>query len=360
MAKLKVAVIFGGYSSEHEVSLLSAYSVMQNMAPEKYEIIKIGITKKGRWLYYPGPLEQVKDGTWETHPDCVPAIISPDRTTKGIIKLEAASATTQKIDVVFPVLHGKNGEDGTIQGLFTLAGIPYVGCGVLSSAVCMDKEVANTLLEGAGLAHAKWLCKNLQALNDFDAAEAEIAAYLGYPIFVKPANAGSSVGVSKADDKEALRAAISLALAHDHKVIFEQAIDGQEIECAVLGNEQAIASLPGEIVSSNHEFYDYEAKYISGASTEIIPADIGEEKLAEVQAAALKAYAVLGCSGLTRADFFLERGTGRVLVNELNTLPGFTQFSMYSKLMAASGVPYPEVVDRLIDLAFARQEGNHA
>ena len=355
MSKVKVAVVFGGVSSEHEVSLQSATSIIENIPADKYEVIMVGITKKGRWLYYPGPVELLRSGEWETYPDCVPALLSPDRTTKGLIKCDGDRFTVQKIDVIFPVLHGKNGEDGTIQGLFSLAGIPYVGCGVLASAVCMDKAVTNMLLDHAGIARAEWDYLHKEDLADFDAVEARMAGRLSYPIFVKPANAGSSVGITKAHNKEELKAAINLALANDSKVIFERTVTGQEVECAVLGNEAAIASVPGEIVASN-DFYDYEAKYISGTSDLYIPARLSEEKMEELKAAALKAYHVLGCTGLSRVDFFVEKDTGRVLLNELNTLPGFTSISMYPKLMEASGKPYAQLLDELIDLAFSRAE----
>lgn len=355
MSKLKVAVLFGGVSSEHEVSLLSAASIIENIPADRYEVIQIGITKKGRWLYYPGPVELLRSGEWETYPDCVPAFLSPDRTTKGIVKCDGEHFSVQKIDVIFPVLHGKNGEDGTVQGLFTLAGIPYVGCGVLASAVCMDKAVTNMMLDHAGIARAEWDHLLKEELSDFDAVEKRVSEKLGYPIFVKPANAGSSVGITKARNKEELRDAVNLALANDSKVIFERTVVGQEVECAVLGNETAFASVPGEIVASN-EFYDYEAKYLSGTSGLYIPAHISEEKAEELRAIALKAYRVLGCTGLSRIDFFVEEGTGRVLLNELNTLPGFTALSMYPKLMEASGKPYPELLDELIQLAFSRTE----
>ncbi len=357
MSKLKVAVVFGGVSSEYEVSLLSASSIIENIPEDKYEVIQIGITKKGRWMYYPGPVDLIRNGEWETYADCVPAIISPDRTTKGIVKFDGKTATIQKIDVIFPVLHGKNGEDGTIQGLFALSGIPYVGCNVLASAMCMDKAVTNTMLDHAGIARAAWDFATKTELADFDAVEQRVAAKLGYPIFVKPANAGSSVGVSKAVNKDALREAVNLALANDEKVVFERTVTGKEVEVAVMGMRDDIpfASIPGEIVPSN-DFYDYEAKYVSGTSSEYIPARVEEPVLEEVRAIAAKAYSTMGCTGLTRIDFFVEKDTGAILLNELNTLPGFTAFSMYPKLMNASGIPYSELIDKLITMAFARTE----
>ncbi len=353
MAKTKVCVVFGGVSSEHEVSLQSAASVIDNIPEDKYEIIKLGITRKGRWLLYPGPTSLLRSGEWETHPDCIAAFISPDRTTKGIMKYVDGEKTVTKIDVAFPVLHGKNGEDGTIQGLFSLAGIPYVGCGVLASAACMDKAVTNILLEKAGIAHTPWLFKLKEELEDMDAVAKEVESALGYPVFVKPANAGSSVGVSKAKTAEELVVAVHLALTNDNKVLFEQMVNGQEVECSVLGNEKTITGIPGEVVASS-EFYDYEAKYLSGTSALHIPARITPEKLEEVKETALRAYQVMGCNGMARVDFFVEKDTGKVLLNEINTIPGFTSISMYPKMMAAAGVEYPDLLDRLIQLAFQR------
>ncbi|MDD3430312.1 MAG: D-alanine--D-alanine ligase [Oscillospiraceae bacterium] len=358
MAKIRVAVIFGGVSSEHDVSLLSAASVIDNIPTDKYEIIQIGITNKGRWLYYPGNTDLLRSGDWEQHADCVPAFISPDRAIHGIVKGSGANFTTQKIDVIFPVLHGKNGEDGTIQGLFELADIPYVGCDVISSANCMDKAVANTLFDAAGIARCKWDYMLRTDMKDFDAIAARIEKKLGYPIFVKPANAGSSVGISKAHNIEELRVAVQLACAHDHKIVFEEAVNGQEVECAVLGNDAPISSTPGEIVACN-EFYDYEAKYLAGTSQLFIPARLSQDKLEEVKQAAVEAYKALGCSGLSRCDFFVEKDTGRVLINEINTLPGFTSISMYPKMMEHEGIAYSQLLDKLIALALEKVDNSY-
>ena len=262
------------------------------------------------------------------------------------------------VDVVFPALHGKNGEDGTVQGLLELAGLPYVGCGVLSSAVCMDKAVANTLLDAAGVPRCEWLWAGRAECADFEALRARVEGRLPYPIFVKPANAGSSVGISKAADAAQLKAAVATALAEDDKVVFERFVDGQEVECAVIGNDTVCATTPGEILVSA-EFYTYDDKYVSGTSRTAIPAQLSETKQQEVRGWAEKAYRVLGCTGLARADFFVERSTGEVLCNELNTLPGFTAISMYPKLMEAAGTPLPRLLDRLITLAVQRREGRH-
>ena len=258
-------------------------------------------------------------------------------------------------------MHGKNGEDGTIQGLFEMARIPYVGCGVLGSAVCMDKAVANALMDAAGVPHCKWVAATRADLTlngpvVLDAVEAK----LGYPIFVKPANAGSSVGISKAADRAALEKAVEIALREDDKVVFEEFIDAQEVECAAIGNPDDPASVmttrPGEILAGA-EFYTYDDKYKNGVSQTVIPAHLSEEKLDEVKAEARKAYLALNCAGLSRCDFFVERGTGRVLCNELNTLPGFTPISMYPKLMEHEGLSYAALVDKLLQLALHRRKG---
>ena len=355
MAKQKVCVLFGGISSEHEVSLMSATSVIRNIPTDRYEVIPVGITKKGRWLYYPGPVEHLADGSWERYPDCVPAFLSPDAVDRGLVKCENGSFSLMKIDVVFPVLHGRGGEDGTVQGLLELSGIPYVGCGVLSSALCMDKAVANLVMDASGIDRCAWDYMTRSQLPEFDAIADRLEKKLGWPIFVKPANAGSSVGISKASDRAALREAVNLALAHDSRIVFERFVRGQEVECAVSGNEELTAVGPGEILASQ-EFYTYDDKYIAGTSRVAIPAHLSEEKLAEVRRIAKRAYRALCCTGLARVDFFVEEGTGRVLLNEINTLPGFTDISMYPKLMIDAGMSYGELLDRLIRLAFERKE----
>lgn len=355
MTKLTVAVLFGGVSSEHEVSRMSATSVLRNLDAQKYDLLPVGITKQGRWYLYGGPVEKLADGSWENGP-CTPAAFCPGSGMDGLVLFEAGGARSVHVDVVFPVLHGKNGEDGTVQGLLDLTGIPYVGCGVLGSAVCMDKVVANCVMDACGLPRCAWAYTECGAAEDFDALEARLAAKLHYPIFVKPANAGSSVGISKAHDKAELKDALALALRHDSRVVFERFVDGQEVECAVCGNELPVATLPGEILASK-EFYDYEDKYVSGTSRVAIPANLSAEKLEEVRGIALRAYRALCCRGLSRVDFFVERGTGKVLLNEINTLPGFTDISMYPKLRMAAGDTYAGLLDRLIELARAHAAG---
>ncbi|MEG0896159.1 MAG: D-alanine--D-alanine ligase family protein [Ruthenibacterium sp.] len=358
MKKQKVIVLFGGVSSEHEVSRMSATSVLRNLDCEKYEVLPVGITKAGRWFLYTGDIAAIQSGAWEKG-DCTPVSICPGSGVHGLIAFENGSCRAIEADVVFPVLHGKNGEDGTVQGLLDLADLPYVGCGVLGSAVCMDKVIANFVLDAAGIARCAWDFMEAREIDDFDAIAARVEAKLSYPIFVKPANAGSSVGISKAHNKSELKAAVLLAAQHDDRIVFERFVDGQEVECAVRGNDVVTSTLPGEILASK-DFYDYEDKYLAGTSRTAIPAQLSEEKLKEVQAAAVKAYRTLCCKGLARADFFVERGSGKVLINEINTLPGFTDISMYPKLMMAAGDTYASLLDSLLALALRRAEERHA
>ncbi|MBC8546260.1 D-alanine--D-alanine ligase [Clostridiaceae bacterium NSJ-31] len=355
MKKRSVAILFGGVSSEYEVSLVSAASVIRNTPADRYDVTMVGITRDGRWRRYTGPVELIEQDRWADSSYVQPAFVSPDRGHHGLVVPNESGCEIVRLDAVFPVLHGKNGEDGTIQGLFELAGIPYVGCGPLSSAVCMDKAVTHTILAEAGIPQARWqtvLTRDFRQEN-FAALEGRLRGALGYPMFVKPANAGSSVGISKAHGPDELRAALALAFQHDCKAVVEEFIDGSEVESAVLGNDQPVVSVLGEIVPCN-EFYDYEAKYQNDATELHIPARIPDETAALIRETAARAYRALGCSGLTRIDFFVKRdGTGIVL-NEPNTIPGFTSISMYPKLMAASGVPYSELIDRLFTLAIER------
>lgn len=356
MAKIRVAVLFGGVSSEHEISCISAASVIQNLSADTYEVLKVGITKKGRWLLYPGPAENIATGEWSEFPDNVPAFISPDRPNHGLVANHDGQLDLLKVDVVFPVLHGRNGEDGTVQGLLDLSGIPYVGCNLISSAICMDKGVANQVFEANGIPHTPWIAARRKEVGDIDAILERLAGKISFPLFVKPSVGGSSVGISKVKKAEDLQDAMMLAGTHDTRVIFEQAVDALEVECAVLGNKDLFCTLPGEIESCN-EVYDYEAKYQSGdASRLYLPARLPQQKLEEVRDMALRAYQAAGCSGLARVDFFVENGTGRVLLNEINTMPGFTPISMYAKLMDMSGISFPELVDKLIELAFERAD----
>lgn len=351
--KLRLAVIFGGQSSEHEVSLMSATSILQNLDPEKYDVTMVGITKTGKWLLYTGPVEDLTTGAWERGP-VTPAFLSPDPTVHGLVALRDTGAQVIPLDVIFPALHGKNGEDGTIQGLFQLSGIPYVGCDTESSAVCMDKAVTHSLLNTAGIeqAHYLWFYADRFDVAP-DTIKNKIQARLDFPVFVKPANAGSSVGVSKVERFEDLDEAIRVAAKEDAKIVVEEGIRGQEVECAVLGNREAQASIVGEIGASA-QFYDYDDKYINGTSQLYIPARIPEEVSEKIRATAVRAYRLLGCSGLARVDFFVTEDDHKVVLNEINTLPGFTSISMYPKLWMAMGLSYGELLDRLIDMAFQK------
>ena len=350
MQKKSTAVIFGGCSSEYEVSLQSAFSILENLNTEKYDIIPIGITREGDWYRYRGEYVKLLSNTWAENPaELTGVTVSHNRSTRGIIE---NGSTVTKVDFAFPVLHGKNGEDGTMQGLLELAGIPYVGCDVLSSAVCMDKAITNTLLDSFGIPHAPWRQMVAEQLPEFDSIAEEWENALEYPIFVKPANAGSSVGISKAHDRKELRAAVELALQHDRKIVAERCIVGREIECAVIGNLHPVASEVSEIIPRN-EFYDYEAKYVAASET-VLPADLTPELRERVQRGAEKAFAALGCSGISRVDFLYETATDTLFLNEPNTLPGFTSISMYPKMMAASGTPYPELIAKLIELALEK------
>lgn len=352
-AKLSLAVIFGGVSSEHEVSRMSVTSILENLSNERYEVHMVGITKEGRWLLYTGPVEDILSGAWEQGP-VTPASLSPDPSVHGLVALRDGKAETIHVDVIFPALHGKNGEDGTIQGLFQLSGIPYVGCDTESSAICMDKAVTHSLLSSADIeqAHYLWFYA-----DRFDAApdtiKNKIQARLDFPVFVKPSSAGSSVGVSKVERFEDLDQAIRKAAREDKKVVVEEGITGQEVEVAVLGNRDCDASIVGEIGASA-QFYDYDDKYINGTSQLYIPARIPQEVSEKIRQTAVRAYRLLGCSGLARVDFFVTAGDNRVILNEINTLPGFTSISMYPKLWMAMGLSYGELLDKLIELALQR------
>ncbi len=350
--KLTVAVIFGGQSSEHEVSRVSASSIISNLDSEKYYVIPVGITKSGKWMIYNGPIENIKNGEWEKFG--TPAILSPDASQKGLLKLVGDKAKLIPIDLAFPVLHGKYGEDGTIQGLFELAQIPYVGNGVLSSSVSMDKAFTKIIAKNAKITQAKYVEVHSEDFNKIKSIATKIEKKLGYPCFVKPANAGSSVGITKAHNKDELIEGLKLAAVHDRKIVVEEGIVGREIECAVLGNGDNIsASCVGEIFAAA-EFYDYDAKYNNSASKTVVPAEISKEKQDEIRKMAIKVFKAVDGSGLARVDFFVEKDTERVIFNELNTLPGFTPISMYSMLWNACGKPMNVLLDELIDLALER------
>ena len=323
--KLTLAVIFGGVSSEHDISCISAKGIISNIDYNKYNVILLGITKDGRWYIFNDDISLLPNDRWTESKSLIPAYISPDASVGGIV---TAKGEVIKLDCVFPVLHGKNGEDGTVQGLLQLAQIPYVGCDATSSGVCMDNKDRQQCIE--------------YAVNK-----------LGFPIFVKPANAGSSVGITKAHNVNELIEAMAVAFKEDKKAVLEEFIDGHEVECAVLGNDEPIPAEVGEIKAAA-DFYDFDAKYNNPQSELCIPADIPEEKRNEVRVQAVKAYKALGCEGMSRVDFFVRKSDGAVLLNEINTIPGQTPISMYPKLFEAAGVPYKELIDRLIGCALSR------
>ncbi len=358
MQPLKVAVLFGGQSGEHEVSLESATSVINNMDSKRYVIYKIGITKKGEWRYFDGDVSKIITGEWEI--ESKPVVFPADPSYRGFFLIEDPQKI-YPVDMVFPVLHGPNGEDGTVQGLFELANIPYVGCGVLSSSTAMDKGMAKAIFASFGLPQGGYLIVLKHRLGqEMEAVIKDIEGKFTYPVFVKPANMGSSVGITKANDRQKLIEGLWEAAKYDRKIVVEEYINGREIECAVLGNNEPQASVPGEILPSN-EFYDYHAKYQDGGRSELlIPAPISDEKAKEIQRLAIKAYKALECSGLARVDFFIDKVNGRVYLNEVNTMPGFTRISMYPKLWEATGVSYPRLIDRLIELAQERFEEKHS
>ena len=351
MKKLSVCILFGGISPEHEVSLRSAESVLNNIDHEKYNIFPVGITRDGDWILYTGKdYSLLPTGAWRDYPGNRRAAISPVR-GQGLLSFEGDCVVRERIDVVFPVLHGENGEDGAMQGLLQMAGIPYVGPHVSASAVAMDKTLTKLVAREAGVCQADWqLIRRTELDNRMDTVLDSVEKKFTYPVFVKPAGTGSSVGVSKAADREKLKAALTAAGTYDSKILVEEFIRGKEIEVAVLGNKNPVASVCGEI-DSGAEFYDYDAKYITDTSVAYIPARIPEDVAETVRDTAVKIYKAIGCQGLSRVDFFVTWQDNKVVFNEINTLPGFTSISMYPKLFGASGIPYPQLIDQLIALA---------
>lgn len=333
------------------MSLRSAESVLNNMNPEKYNVFPVGITKDGNWILYAGKdYSQLPNGQWRDHPGNRSVAISPVR-GQGLLTFEGDCVVREMIDVVFPVLHGENGEDGAMQGLLQMAGIPYVGPHVSASAVAMDKTLTKLVADNAGISQADWyLAHNSSLQNQMDRILDEIEEKFTYPVFVKPAGTGSSVGVSKAADRSSLREALLQAGIYDEKILVEEFIQGCEVEVAVMGNENPVASVCGEI-DSGADFYDYDAKYVTDTSVAYIPARIPEDTAEYIRDLAVKIYSAIGCKGLSRVDFFVTYGENRVVFNEINTMPGFTSISMYPKLFSASGVAYSELIDTLLRLA---------
>lgn len=358
-SRIRIGLIFGGRSSEHQVSLVSAASVMRALPADRYEVVPIGITPDGRWISSANALGLLREGDVPaTQPEHT---LLPEPGRQGLIGVDGGTSDPIRLDVVFPVLHGTFGEDGTMQGLLELADIPYVGAGVLGSAVGMDKIVQKQLFEQAAIPVPRYCWFHSAAVTAAPGkAAAVVERRLRYPVFVKPANTGSSVGISKAHHRKELLGAFEQAVQYDRKVIVEQGIrDVREIEVSVLGNDDPEASVPGEIIPSN-EFYDYDAKYVDGKSTSVIPANIPKASARKVREYAVRAYRAIDCAGMARADFLLAKRTGRIYINELNTIPGFTAISMYPKLWEASGLSYPELLDRLIQLAIERYRQTRA
>ena len=345
--RLRVGVLFGGRSGEHEVSLASATSVIRGLDKEKYEAVPIGITKDGRWMVGVGAQKMLPEVLKTGQRVVLPA----DPNAAALLPLNEARGGALRVDVVFPVLHGTFGEDGTVQGLLDLAGLPYVGAGVLASAVGMDKDVQKRLYQQAGLPVVEFVVvPRSEWEKSRSAVLREIEKKFPAPLFVKPATLGSSVGMTKVHAPQELPAAMDAAAEFAQKIIVERAIQGRELEISVLGNEDAKASVPGEIVP-HREFYDYAAKYLEEGTQLIIPAKLTAAQVRRLQDYAVRAFRAIECTGMARVDFFLERGTSRVYINEINTIPGFTSISMYPKLWEASGISFRELVDRLIELA---------
>lgn len=363
--QVRVGVVFGGRSSEHEVSLASARNVMEALDRSGYTVVPIGITPQGRWLTGGSPMQQLADsaanpgltrfGAANGHaqPDSIP----PGQDRWALLPSAGKEQRLPAVDVIFPVLHGPYGEDGTIQGLLEMANVPYVGCGVLSSAVAMDKAVAKRLFAVEGLPQAAYDVVTRKAWQqDPGAVCAALEQTLRYPLFVKPANLGSSVGISKARTRAELAVALALAADYDRKLVVEEAVpNAREIEVSVLGNDDPIASVPGEIIPGN-EFYDYAAKYLDDTSRLLIPAELDAGQTAQVRAMAVRAFRAVEGTGLARVDFLLDGRRGDIYLNEINTMPGFTRISMYPKLWEASGIAYPDLVDRLVQLALERYD----
>jgi len=346
MIQKNVLVLFGGTSPEHDISMASAAAVIGSLG--RHNVIPVYITRSGKWLLYDGKLDNIQAIDWERFG--TPAVLSPDRTDKGVLRIVGEKVKIIPVDIVFPVLHGPDGEDGTIQGLCQLAGLPYVGCGVLSSALAMDKAFAKTMAKSLKVPQGDYLVFKLDELADIEPTLKKIRYKLGYPCFVKPAVGGSSIGISKVRNKQELKEAISLALKYDNKIVVEKAIKGREMEVGILGQHAgAETSVVGEIIPDG-EFYDYDAKYNKPGSKTPIPADIPEETASKIKEYALEIFRGIDGKGMARVDFFVDEA-GKVLFNEINTVPGYTNISMYSQLWEASGIPRQALIERLLELA---------
>lgn len=354
MAKIRVLVLFGGRSGEHEVSLVSARSVLSVLDRDRYEVLEVGITHEGEWLGGIGALEAFEKGEWSR---LEPVTIFPQPRRRGLFALRGERwVKMSDVDVVFPILHGTFGEDGTLQGLLEMAEVAYVGAGVVGSAVGMDKGVFKHVMRARGIPVVDWLVVTRREIEtQLDEVVRRAEALSDYPIFTKPANLGSSVGVTRCKNRTELIQGLGEAARYDRRILIEHGIPrAREIEVSVLGNDEPQASIAGEIIPSR-EFYSYEAKYLDGTSGLLIPAPISDEQMTLVQRLALEAYRAVDCAGMARVDFLMDRQSGAIYLNEINTIPGFTSISMYPKLWEASGLTYPQLVDRLIELALERQ-----
>lgn len=350
MDKKTIAVLFGGRSSEHEVSCVSATTVIKHINQEHYDIVLVGITKEGKWLHVPS-VANIEDGSW--YSVGMNAIISPDSEQKSLIIFDGNKVKYQSLDLVFPVLHGLNGEDGTVQGLLELSGIPYVGCGVLASAVSMDKLYTKIIVDTLNIRQANYVAVMAKELDEMVEVVKRIEEKLEYPVFIKPSNAGSSKGITKAHNRIELMEGLTCAAEHDRKILVEETIVGREIECAVLGGNDIKASGVGEILSAA-EFYDYDAKYNNAASRTIISPELPQGVEATVRNYATSIFKAVDGFGLARVDFFLTKDTNEVVFNEINTMPGFTSISMYPMLWEARGIAKQQLVEKLIQSAFVR------
>lgn len=338
-----IAVLFGGCSDEYDVSLQSASSIIENIDSEKYRIIMVGITRQGEWKRYDGGIREIQNDSWMNHASCVPAIISPDRKTRGILVFEGGRIEIVRIDVAFPVLHGRNGEDGRVQGLLEMAGISYIGSGMLSSAMCMDKDIAHRLVSNAGIKTPSSMIIDTE-LSD-EELEKRVLKFK-YPLFIKPSNGGSSIGITRVSDRCELKDAVYDALRYDRKVIIEEGVDGFEVGCAILGNGSPMIGEVDEIELSQG-FFDNIEKYTLKSSRIHVPARIDTDTTGRIKETAVKIYRILGCKGYARVDMFLTKG-GEIVFNEVNTIPGFTSHSRYPNMLKGIGMTFPQIVDELI------------
>ncbi len=351
MTKTIVGVIFGGASSEYEISLKSACSVLENLDKEKYNVIQIGITREGEWMRYYGEIEKIKDNTWHLDKNCTKILLLPNKENRGIIEITDGKLKHTEIDIIFPVLHGRNGEDGAIQGLFEVMGVPYVGCKVASSAICMDKDYAHKIVDNAGFRVPRSLVIN----NRVDEKKiSDFIANVGFPIYVKPANEGSSIGITKANSKSELFKGIEEAYKYDSKVVLEENIDGFEVGCAVMGNDELVVGTVDEIEIPGG-FFDYVEKYTIIKSKIHLPARIDKELSEKIKETAKSIYRTLGCTGLARIDMFLDKNNN-IIFNEVNTMPGFTTGSRFPNMLLHSGIKYKDILDKLIELGRGGQQ----